>query len=191
MLRFHRPLRICPKPDEMYKTYTNKPVLKKYANKILLMIRFTTVILIATMMQVSASSFAQRITLNTKNTQLEKVLKDIRSQSGYDFLFSEALIKSSKPISISVRNASIEEVLEKCFTDQPITYKIENKTVLLKAKAPTILDRVAAIFAGDLEIRGNIVNKKTNEPLSGVTLKVKNRKINIGSNAKGSFSCRS
>ncbi len=187
MLRFHRPLRICPKPDEMYKTYTNKPVLKKYANKILLMIRFTTVILIATMMQVSASSFAQRITLNTKNTQLEKVLKDIRSQSGYDFLFSEALIKSSKPISVSVRNASIEEVLEKCFNDQPITYKIENKTVLLKAKAPTILDRVAAIFAGDIEIRGNIVNKKTNEPLSGVTLKVKNRKINIGSNAKGEF----
>jgi len=121
MLWFHQPLRICRKPDEMYKTYTNQPVLKKYANKILLMIRFTTVILIATIMQVSASSFAQRITLNTKNTALEQVLKDIRLQSGYDFLFSEGLIKSSKPISISVKNAAIEEVLEKCFNDQPIT----------------------------------------------------------------------
>lgn len=188
MLRFHRPLRLCPKPDEMYKTYTNQPVLKKYANKILLMIRFTTVILIATMMQVSAGSFAQRITLNTKNAQLERVLKDIRSQSGYDFLFSEALMKSSKPISITVKNAAIEEVLEKCFDDQPISYKIENKTVLLKAKAPAILDRVAAIFAGDIEVRGSIINKKTNEPLSGVTLKVKNKKIRAGSNGKGEFS---
>lgn len=187
MLRFHRPLRLCRKQDEMYKTYTNKPVLKKYVNKILLMIRFTTVILIATIMQVSASSYAQRITLNTKNTALEKVLKDIRQQSGYDFLFSEGLIRSSKPISISVRNAGIEEVLEKCFDDQPITYKIENKTVLLKAKPPTLLDRVAAVFAADIEVRGNIINKKTNEPLSGVTLKVKNKKINAGSNAKGEF----
>jgi TonB-linked SusC/RagA family outer membrane protein len=187
MLRFHQPLRLCPKPDEMYKTYTNHLVLKKYANKILLMIRFTTVILIATIMQVSASSFAQHITLNTKNTALEIVLKDIRRQSGYDFLFSEGLIKSSKPISISVKNAAIEEVLEKCFEDQPITYKIENKTVLLKAKAPTLLDRVAAVFAGDIEVRGNIINKKTNEPLSGVTLKIKNKKINAGSNAKGEF----
>ena len=75
-------------------------------------------------MQVSASSFGQRITLNAKNVPLEKVLKDIRMQSGYDFLFSEALINSSKPISIAVKNASIEEVLEKCFDDQPIVYKV-------------------------------------------------------------------
>ena len=187
MLWFHRPLRICRKPDEMYKTYTNQSVLKKYVNKILLMMRFTTVILIATIMQVSASSFAQRITLNTKNTALEKVLKDIRLQSGYDFLFSEGLIKSSKPISISVKNAAIEEVLEKCFNDQPITYKIENKTVLLKAKAPTLMDRVAAVFAVGIDVHGNIINKKTNEPLSGITLKVKGKRISAGSNAKGEF----
>ncbi len=138
-------------------------------------------------MQVSASSFGQRITLNAKNSTLEKVLKDIRQQSGYDFLFSENLIRSNKTISFSVRNASIEETLEKCFSDLPITYKIDNKTVLLKAKEPSLLDKIAAVFMGDVEIRGQVVNKKTNEPLTGATMKVLNKRIGTGTNSKGEF----
>src|SRR5690349_6056268 len=111
----------------MYKKYTNRLVPNRYVKKLLLMIRLTTVILIATFMQVSASSFGQRITLNAKNMALEEVLKDIRQQSGYDFLSNEGLIRSGKRISIAVKNAKIEDVLEQCFKDQPISYKIENK----------------------------------------------------------------
>ncbi|WP_449436769.1 hypothetical protein [Pedobacter steynii] len=51
----------------MYKNYANElGVLKKYINKLLLIMRLTTVILIATIMQVSAVGFAQRITLSEK-----------------------------------------------------------------------------------------------------------------------------
>jgi len=152
------------------------------------MIRLTTVILIATFMQVSASSFGQRITLNAKNVPLEKVLKDIRTQSGYDFLFSETLINSSKPISISVKNASIEEVLEKCFDDQPIVYKLENKTVLLKAKKPSILDKVTALFAG-IDIYGVVVDVQNN-PLAGATVSVKDGKRSTSTGGGGQFSLK-
>lgn len=138
-------------------------------------------------MQVSASSFGQRITLNAKNMALEEVLKDIRQQSGYDFLFNEGLIRSGKRISITVKDAAIEDVLQKCFKDQPITYKIENKTVLLKAKTPSFLDKIADVFAEDVEVRGQVVNKGTNEPLSGVSIKVRNKKVNAGTNSKGEF----
>jgi len=149
--------------------------------------RLTTVILIATFMQVSATSFGQRITLNARNSTLEKVLKEIRHQSGYDFLFSENLIKSSRTISFSVRDATIEETLAKCFSDLPITYKIDNRTVLLKAKEPSLLDKIAAAFIDDVEISGVVVNKKTNEPLTGATMKVMNKRIGTGTNSKGEF----
>ncbi|MBE9598562.1 SusC/RagA family TonB-linked outer membrane protein [Pedobacter sp. MC2016-24] len=152
------------------------------------MIRLTTVILIATFMQVSASSFGQRITLNAKNVPLEKVLKDIRMQSGYDFLFSEALINSSKPISIAVKNASIEEVLEKCFDDQPIVYKVENKTVLLRAKTPSILDKVVAAFAG-IDIYGVVVDIQNN-PLAGATVSIKDGKRSTTTGGGGQFSLK-
>ena len=138
-------------------------------------------------MQVSASSFGQRITLNARNSTLEKVLKEIRLQSGYDFLFSENLVKSSRTISFSVRDASIEETLEKCFSDLPITYKIDNRTVLLKAKEPSLLDKIAAVFTADVEIKGLVVNKKTNEPLAGATMKVMNKRIGTGTDSKGEF----
>lgn len=99
--------------------------------------RLTTVILIATILQVSASAYSQNITLNTRNAPLEQILEDIRRQSGYDFLYSEQLMLKTKPVSINVVRVSIDEVLKSCFDNQPLTYKIENKTVLLKEKVIT------------------------------------------------------
>jgi TonB-linked SusC/RagA family outer membrane protein len=152
------------------------------------MIRLTTVILIATFMQVSASSFGQRITINAKNTALEKVLKDIRQQSGYDFLFSEALISSSKPISIAVKNATIEEVLEKCFDNQPIVYKIENKTVLLKEKAPSVLEKISSYF-NSITISGT-VNGSDGSPLAGATVTIKGGKRSTSTGNWGQFTMK-
>ncbi|MBB5441277.1 hypothetical protein HDC92_004984 [Pedobacter sp. AK017] len=75
----------------MYQTFTKKQGIPfRYIHQFLLIMRLTTVILIAAIMQVSASSFAQKITLSEKNSALSKVLKEIRIQSGYDFVFTTA-----------------------------------------------------------------------------------------------------
>ena len=69
------------KPTLMYKKIiTNLGVLNPYARKLLLIMRLTTVILLATLLQVSAAGFAQRITLVRKKATLESVLKDIPSK---------------------------------------------------------------------------------------------------------------
>lgn len=139
-------------------------------------------------MQVSASSFGQRITLNAKNMALEEVLKDIRQQSGYDFLSNEGLIRSGKRISIAVKNATIEDVLEQCFKNQPISYKIENKTVLLKAKTPSFLDKLTEVFAG-IDLFGVVVDAQNN-PLAGATVTVKDGKRSTTTGAGGQFTMK-
>jgi len=170
----------------MYKIIlTNRGILMWYIHKILLIMRLTTVILIATMMQVSASSFGQRITLNTKNATLDKVIKDIRKQSGYDFLYSESLIKSTKRISITVKDASIEEVLEKCLSNQNVSYKIENNTVLLRVKEPSFLDRIMDHFAA-VDVRGRVLDEAGN-PLVGATIQVKDKAQAYKTKENGEF----
>src|SRR5215217_1809246 len=72
-------------PNQMYKIYTKKTGLPSgYAYKLLLIMRLTTVLLIATIMQVSASGLAQKITINKKNAPIDEVINEIRKQSGYD-----------------------------------------------------------------------------------------------------------
>ncbi|WP_432327683.1 hypothetical protein ACRQ5D_31075 [Mucilaginibacter sp. P25] len=52
--------------------------------------KLSIILLLATILQVSAKSYAQKITLSEKNAPLEKVLKEIREQSGYDFFITQS-----------------------------------------------------------------------------------------------------
>lgn len=72
-------------------------------------------------MQVSASSYAQKITLEVRDVQLEKVVFEIQRQSGYDFLYSSQLIKMAKPVSLSVKNVPLSQALDKFFARLPIS----------------------------------------------------------------------
>jgi TonB-linked SusC/RagA family outer membrane protein len=138
--------------------------------------------------QVSASSFAQKITMNVKNESMEKVFNTIRIQSGYDFFYDLKLIKSTKPVTINIKGASIEEILNICFKDQPLIYKIEDKAVMIRERSNPV-----AIQAPAKNIVGVIINGETKEPLSGVSIKIKatNKVAVSGENGRYSISANS
>jgi hypothetical protein len=61
--------------------------------------RLTTVILIISLLQVSASTFGQRITLNHRSASLKSVFQDIRKQSGYDFFYEGEIIAADTHVT--------------------------------------------------------------------------------------------
>src|SRR5690606_660029 len=89
-------------------------------------------------MQVSATGLAQKISLSETDVSLKTIFKKIRTQSGYDFVYAESLLKGTKPINISLKNASLEETLEAVFKTQPLTYSINQNTITVKEKTPSI-----------------------------------------------------
>lgn len=120
------------------------------------------------LLQVGAAGFAQRITLNESNASLEKIVAQIRKQSGYDFIVNARSLKAAKPVSIRVKNATLEEALTLCFSDQPLTYVLEEMTVVIKDRPRTFIQRfVENLQASD--IRGKVTDEKGN-PLAGVTI---------------------
>lgn len=166
----------------MYKKYTEKigiPI--GYVHKILLVMRLTTIILIATIMQVSAGTFAQKITLSEKNASLTKVLKKIRSQSGYDFIFTTSTLKDALPVNVSVANVDLKEVLKMIFTEQPLSYSIEEKAVIVKIKKTDL--RSESAFA---KITGT-VKDTTGMTLPNVSILNKSTGKTIATDAQGAF----
>lgn len=160
----------------MYKIYTNKfGVPKRYIYKTILIMRLTTVILIAMIMQVNANSFSQSITLNVKNAPLQRVLEEIRIQTDYDFLYNQEALNQTKPVTINVKNASVETVLALCFNDQPVMFKIDHKSIILRRKNLTneqkFLDRLGGKLI-DITITGKVVDEK-GQGLPGATIKLK------------------
>ena len=100
-------------------------------------------------LQVSAATYGQKITLSEKNAPLEKVLKKIRSQSGFNFLYEDADIAGSKAVNVEFLNTSIHDALDRLFVNQQLTYSIKDKTVVIKAKAPA-----SNLIAALIDIRG-------------------------------------
>ena len=171
----------------MYKIYTRKSGMPKgYIHKILLIMRLTTVILVTAIMQLSASTYGQKITLNEKNASLMQIFKQIRSQSGYDFLFDRDLIEKADPVSIRINNATIQEVLKRCFESQSLIYNIEDKTIVIREK--TIMDKISGLFSY-VDVFGTVTDER-GQPLPGVSVFVKGSSKATITNSKGVFAFR-
>lgn len=134
--------------------------------RILLKLKLILIILTTVILQSSAASFAQ-ITINEKSASLESILQKIRKQSGYDFFYSNVMLKNTKPVSINVKNVSVEEVLKITFKDQPLTYTIDQKTIVLRYNREP--ERSAPL---QKTITGKVVDEK-NEPIPGASIRVK------------------
>ncbi|GGI23734.1 SusC/RagA family TonB-linked outer membrane protein [Pedobacter mendelii] len=157
--------------NKMYKIYAkNRGVLKKYARKTMLIMRLTTVIILATIMQLSAATFAQKISLSKSNAPLKTVLKEIRLQSGYDFVYTESLLNASKPVNITVNKENLEKVLNQVFANQPLTYTINKNTITLKEKEKGLMESIITIFA-KYDIKGTITDEN-GKPLAGATIQL-------------------
>ncbi|TDQ07335.1 SusC/RagA family TonB-linked outer membrane protein [Pedobacter metabolipauper] len=155
---------------------------QRIKKQIIMRIKITVVLMIAAILQVSASGFAQNITLSEKNASLEKLFVKIRKQSGYTFLYSPQLIKRTKPVSLEVTNESLINVLEKCFKDQPLAYAINQNTVVIRNKEEPV-QPVSSIFK---DFTGKVVDAK-GLPIPGVTVKVKGKTTTRISDTNGNF----
>ncbi|MNX47239.1 TonB dependent receptor [compost metagenome] len=172
----------------MYKKYTsNLGVRKSVYHKILLIMRLTTVMLIASFMHVSAASVAQRITMSKKDVPLESVLREIRKQSGFDIIFDGKILPKNKLVSIDVRNADINQAMSLVLKNLPLSYSIEGIIVSINKKREASTLNKDRLLQERITVRGKVVNEK-GEPLSGATIIVEgDSKILGSSNLKGEF----
>jgi TonB-linked SusC/RagA family outer membrane protein len=105
---------------------------------------------------------SQRITLTETNAPFSKVMDDLQIQAGVTYVGLSSLTQSGHPLSFSVKNATLKQVLNICFKGQPFTYKLVEGAV-------TIIP-LAAVES--FTIHGRVCNVN-NEPLPQVTVQVR------------------
>ncbi|WP_158275217.1 TonB-dependent receptor [Pedobacter sp. HMWF019] len=148
--------------------------------------KFILFFLMVNILQVNAGSYAQKITLHKKNESLNKIFKEIRSQSNYDFFYNQKLITGAKRITISVKDASIEEVLDRCFEGQDLIYKIVGKAITVNKKESGFLKKLITNVFKDIEISGKVTDSK-GKPIPGVVVKVSGSDKSASTNENGQF----
>src|SRR6185437_58370 len=177
---------------QMYKIYSEHFVLPPgFTKKLLLFMKLTTLILFLAFMQVSAGTLAQKVTLSERNASLTTIFEQIRNQTGYDFAYTTSTIKAAKPVTIDVKNEDLKEVLDKIFVGQPLSYTIQNKSVVVSIKEASLFGQLSAMVKGALNIPTEIdgtVTDTLGHPLVGASVSIKGKNLITQTDSKGNFS---
>ncbi|HMR19580.1 MAG TPA: TonB-dependent receptor plug domain-containing protein, partial [Sphingobacterium sp.] len=130
------------------------------------------VILLVIGMHISVFANAQRVTLNHKNVSLTTILKEIKQQTGYNFLYDVDAVGQILNLTLDVRNTNIIDALDRCFKDLPLRYVIQGKNVIISKKNVTPPTTAIAVEPLQHIISGTVRNENGN-PLSGVSVQIK------------------
>ena len=134
--------------------------------------------------QVSANAFSQRINISQKNVPLVRVLKEIKRQTGYFFLYDTDLVQQkSRPVTIDLKNAELSEVLTQTLKSQPFGWEIKDNTILIFPKSSNNENLKA------IDVTGKIVDENGN-PMPGASVRVKGQSASTVSDINGNFTIR-
>lgn len=150
-----------------------------------LAMKFTILLVVAGLLQVSATGYSQNISISGKDISLKKVFDEIKSQAGYVFFYDAALIRNAKPVTINVENAPVEKVLSVTFKDQPLTWSIQDKTITIVQKEN--VEKLPVIIAPPIEVQGMVADA-AGKPLEGVSVIIKGTSRGTATDKNGHFS---
>ncbi|WP_197086385.1 SusC/RagA family TonB-linked outer membrane protein [Sphingobacterium sp. IITKGP-BTPF85] len=156
--------------------------------KILLVMKLIVVLMIAMVLRVNGSSFAQNVTLSERNAPLANILEKVRKQTGYDFLVTESMLINAKPVTINAKNEKVSTVLTKIFEHQNLNFKIKNSSIIVSSK-PVSLEVEETQKPVQDNLSGKVVDSK-GMPITGATIKIKGGTQTAVSGEGGRFQLR-
>mgnify|MGYP000920866272 FL=1 len=140
------------------------PLFYTLLKKIPIAMRITLLLLFVFIFQLQAENiYSQdtKISLDMKNSTIEKVLQTIEENSDYYFLYNNRLIDVDRKVSVRVKNAAISAVLEKLFKSENVNYEVEGSQIILSPKEmySQISTVIEAIQQQKKTISGTIIDK--------------------------------
>src|SRR5690554_2290770 len=130
------------KTDEKQKAHIIYALFKN----IPIAMRMTLLLLFVLSFQLQAEliySQDTKISLDLRNSTVERVLQTIEEKSDYYFLYNNRLIDVDRKVSVRVRNAAISAVLERLFKSENVDYEVKGTQIILSPKE--MYSQIAAV----------------------------------------------
>ena len=129
---------------------------------------------------VSAKSMAQNVKLSMekKSESLVKVLNELGEKSGYEFFYNDDEV-SGVNVSVSVKNATVREILESVLKGTSLVYHIVDNVIVI---SPKVNDERPVAW----RVSG-VVKDGRGIPLIGVTVSLKGTTVGVATDKDGKF----
>lgn len=153
--------------------------------KMLRIMRFTSTLLLAISLHVSASTFSQSITFSGRDVPMKKLFATIKKQTGFVVWGKSELLQRAGTVSLSVQNMPLTRFLDLVVKDQPFNYKIADNTIMLYSK-PVYATGLNMSPESESPVTGRVTDS-TGVPLIGATVLVMGTNQSTITNTTGNF----
>lgn len=158
--------------------------------KILSVMKWTTVLLIAFSLNISANIYSQttKLSLNVKNQSIKNILYQIENQTDFRFIYESGKINLDRKVSIQVKEQTVETILKQLFENEGITYEItENNLILINPSQMLRKQAVQEPQQAKKKVTG-IVKDQNGEPIIGANVVEKGTTNGTVTDVDGKFS---
>ena len=140
-------------------------------------------LLFALPMVMKAEAQLQRISVNLEDVSVVTLIKELKRQTGLDFLYNVDEVTRNGNVSVSVKDVTVEEVLKASLSEKGLGFSIVNDVIVIKP-----LEGGVVAQQEELVVIKGVVKDEGGEPLPGVTVMVAGTTVGVTTNADGEFS---
>lgn len=140
-----------------------------------------TVLLGSSFANASAGQQLTRVNLSKQNAEIGEILKEIKAQTEFDFVYNAREIDDKLRVSVDVRNAGLEEALRLCLESLNVDFIIQDKIIILQKK------KVQQQAQPQMLILKGRVQDSGGQPLPGVSVLLKGAAIGVATDMEGRF----
>lgn len=131
------------------------------------------------------SAYSQDISLKINNVTVKEAMERIKKDTGYSFVFSSKDVNTNQRVTVSVSDATIEEVIKQILKGQEgLDYEIQGKKIVLRKTQPVSTN---GTIQQNNVVTGRVLDSK-GEPVIGATILEKGTTNGTVSDFDGNFS---
>ena len=91
------------------------------------------ILVVSAALCLNLSAFSQNVSFSVQNVTVKEAMEQLKKTSGYSFVFSSSDVDTSKKVSVSGQNSSIQDIIQQILQGQnELDYEIQGKKIIVK-----------------------------------------------------------
>lgn len=132
----------------------------------------------------ATSAQQQKVNIHVENGEIQNVFRQIKEQTGLNFIYDEDQVSTLSPITLSMRDATVESVLKRLFDNTPFEYSYEKLSIVVKKRRTQFTPPT-----DEIQITGVVIDKNE-EVIPGVSVIIKGTTLGTATDINGKFVIR-
>ncbi|MCD0488620.1 SusC/RagA family TonB-linked outer membrane protein [Pedobacter sp. MC2016-14] len=151
--------------------------------------KITIALLIAATLQVSATTYAQQVSLSKNNIMLSDVFEEIYKQTGYTVVWNSDQLDDAFRMDVKFDKSPLKEVIAYCLIGKNLAFEIRDNTIIIRAapepKKRSFIERLTASLSA-IDVHGHVYDDQ-GKPLVGATVAIKGTRQSVKTVENGGF----